>query len=247
MTVSRTSWPYPQLAAHRGAGKLAPENTLTAIRLGASFGYRMVEFDVKLSADNVLFLMHDPTLERTTSGRGRAAGATWAQLSQLDAGSWHSPGFSGEPLPTYSNVLQYCRKNGIAVNAEIKSCPGREFETGAAVALETRVVWGEGVPSPLLSSFSDDALAGARRAVPSLPRALLMNEIADDWLARCRALECVAIDVNWKALTADFVAAAHAADLAVVCYTCNDAKAVAQLVKMGVNTIITDEIGTILP
>ncbi len=66
------NWPYPRLIAHRGAGKLAPENTLTALRVGHAHGYRMVEFDVKLSADNVAFLLHDATLERTTTGRGRA-------------------------------------------------------------------------------------------------------------------------------------------------------------------------------
>src|SRR5664279_5172482 len=65
-------WPYPRLCAHRGAGKLAPENTLTAMRVGHAHGYGMVEFDVKLSGDNVAFLLHDATLERTTSGRGRA-------------------------------------------------------------------------------------------------------------------------------------------------------------------------------
>ena len=60
MTVTR--WPYPRHAAHRGAGKLAPENTLAAMRLGYDYGYRMVEFDVKLSADGVSFLLHDDTL-----------------------------------------------------------------------------------------------------------------------------------------------------------------------------------------
>ena len=63
-------WPYPFWIAHRGAGKLAPENTLAAFRLGAQHGYRMFECDAKLSADGVPFLMHDATLERTTSGQG---------------------------------------------------------------------------------------------------------------------------------------------------------------------------------
>ena len=73
-------WPYPRLCAHRGAGKLAPENTLTAMRVGHAHGYAMVEFDVKLSADNVTFLLHDATLERTTSGRGRADALLVARL-----------------------------------------------------------------------------------------------------------------------------------------------------------------------
>ena len=62
------AWPYPRIVAHRGGGKLAPENTLAAIRLGQSLGYAMHEFDVKLSRDGIAFLLHDDTLERTTNG-----------------------------------------------------------------------------------------------------------------------------------------------------------------------------------
>ena len=83
-------WPYPFWIAHRGAGKLAPENTLAAFRLGAAHGWRMAECDVKLSQDGVPFLMHDATLERTTSGYGAAGERPWGQLAQLDAGGWHS-------------------------------------------------------------------------------------------------------------------------------------------------------------
>ena len=60
-------WPYPRWVAHRGAGKLAPENTLAAFRLGAQYGFRMFECDVKLSADGVPFLMHDATLDRKST------------------------------------------------------------------------------------------------------------------------------------------------------------------------------------
>ena len=69
------AWPYPLWIAHRGAGKLAPENTLAAFRVGAAHGYRVFECDVKLSADGVPFLLHDATLERTTTGarHGRRA------------------------------------------------------------------------------------------------------------------------------------------------------------------------------
>src|SRR5690349_20754028 len=101
-------WPYPRWIAHRGAGRLAPENTMAAFRLGASHGYRMFECDAKLSADGVVFLMHDATLERTTNGSGVGGARPWGELVQLDAGSWHSPGFAGEPLPTLENVARWC-------------------------------------------------------------------------------------------------------------------------------------------
>lgn len=207
----------------------------------------MVEFDVKLSADNVLFLMHDATVDRTTNGRGRVSGKVWRELAQLDAGSWYSADFVGEPVPTFANALMFCRKNAIAVNAEIKPCPGRERETGAAVALEANAVWGEQEPAPLLSSFSELALEGARAAVPHLPRGLLFDTVPEDWLARCQRLGCVSVNVNWRRLTAQIVAQAHAVGLAVACYTCNERAAVQALAKAGVNTIITDEILEIVP
>lgn len=81
-----TAWPYPLWIAHRGAGRLAPENTLAAFRVGAAHGYRAFECDVKLSADGIPFLLHDATLQRTTSGHGNAALLSWAELARLDAG-----------------------------------------------------------------------------------------------------------------------------------------------------------------
>lgn len=74
-------WPYPFWIAHRGAGKLAPENTLAAFRLGAEYGYRMLECDAKLSADGVPFLLHDSTLQRTSNGHGVAGERAWSELT----------------------------------------------------------------------------------------------------------------------------------------------------------------------
>jgi len=130
------NWPYPRLCAHRGAGKLAPENTLTAMRVGHAHGYGMVEFDVKLAADNVSFLLHDASLERTTSGRGRADAMPWRELARLDAGGWHSAKYAGEMLPTFAAIARWARAHGVACNVEIKPTPGRERETGAAVAID---------------------------------------------------------------------------------------------------------------
>ena len=129
-----TPWPYPRWIAHRGAGKLAPENSLAAFRLGASHGYRMFECDVKLSADDVPFLMHDATLERTTSGKGTGGEQPWEALSRLDAGGWHSRAYAGEPLASLDNVARYCLRNGYFLNIEIKPTPGFEAKTGTVVA-----------------------------------------------------------------------------------------------------------------
>ena len=140
-------WPYPRWIAHRGAGKLAPENTLAAFRLGAAHGYRMFECDAKLSADGVVFLMHDATLERTTTGTGIGGDQPWAALAQLDAGSWHSRAHAGEPLPTLANLARFCLANGYHLNIEIKPTPGLEQKTGEVVAREAQQLWqGQAVP-----------------------------------------------------------------------------------------------------
>lgn len=236
-------WPYPRTMAHRGAGKLAPENTLAAIRHGSALGYRATEIDVKCSGDGVCFLLHDDTLERTTDGSGRADALSWSALACLDAGRWHSANFAGEPLPTYRAVLAWCSANGIALNTEIKPVKGSERATGARVAFDTVSGWTGTQPAPLLSSFSTEALLAARDAVAILPRAhLFAHPLPTDWLERCRAVGAVALDCNWVSLTPAIVDEAHAAGLHVVCYTCNQPEQVQELLSWGVGTVITDAI-----
>ena len=241
------AWPYPRAIAHRGAGKLAPENTLTAFRHGASFGYRMFEFDVKLSGDGASVLLHDATLDRTTNGTGRLDALTLGQIAQLDAGSWHSPAYAGEPVPTLAAIARYLRANNFLANIEIKPVPGAEWRTGAAVALDARTLWAGADVPPLLSSFSEEALSAAREAAPELPRALLLDKLPVDWLDRLRALDCVALDANHRELTPEIIDEAHAAGFRVCCYTVNDLDRAQLLWSAGLDGLITDWVDRILP
>ena len=243
--MNDAAWPYPARWAHRGAGKLAPENTLAAIRHGSSLGYRMFEFDVKLSADGALILMHDPMVERTTDGHGRVASLTLGELARLDAGGWHSPAYAGEGVPTLARVARWLRANHCLANIEIKPCPGRERETGAAVALEAQALWADAAVPPLLSSFSEGALAAAARAAPGLPRALLLDSVPADWAARTEALGGVAIDVSYQHLDAELIAQAHARGLKVLSYTVNDPQRARTLFDWGLDGLITDAIDMI--
>jgi glycerophosphoryl diester phosphodiesterase len=246
MTTSfARDWPYPRLIAHRGAGEQAPENTLTAMRVGHAHGYRMVEFDVKLSADSVAFLLHDATLERTTTGRGRADALPWRELSGLDAGGWHSAKYAGEPLPTLAAIARWARTHGVACNIEIKPTPGRERETGGAVALDATALWRDAEVPPLLSSFSEEALAAAMEAAPALPRALLVDHVPADWQDRLARLACVALDADHTALSADIVAQARRAGYRVLTYTPNAMERVAELAAWGVDGVITDAVDRI--
>ncbi|MEP6876888.1 MAG: glycerophosphodiester phosphodiesterase [Burkholderiales bacterium] len=242
-----TAWPYPLWIAHRGAGKLAPENTLAAFRLGASHGYRAFECDVKLSADGVPFLLHDSTLERTSTGRGTASRLDWAALSRLDAGAWHSRAFAGEPLPGLSAIAAYCIGNGFALNIEIKPTPGDEIATGRTVAQEVARLWaGQAVP-PLLSSFSRDALGAARDADDRWPRALLLDALHDGWFADAQALGCVAVVTNHQLMNAAVIAQLHGAGLRALVYTVNDEATAQRLLALGVDGIITDAVDHFSP
>ena len=236
------AWPYPRIVAHRGGGSLAPENTLAAVRLGQSLGYRAHEFDVKLSKDNVAMLLHDATLERTTTGKGRAADFLWEALRALDAGGWHSAQFRGEPLASFEDTAKLLRSKGTMANVEIKPTPGLERETGLRVAQLARDWWkGSEVP-PLLSSFSFDALMAAKEAAPELPRGWLTKEVMPDTWERMAALEAVSLHTDHKRFTPDRIAGVQAKGYRVLLYTINDPDLAQGYLDAGVDGIFTDNL-----
>ena len=241
-----SNWPYPHIVAHRGGGKLAPENTLAAIDTGARFGHTMIEFDVKLSQDGQIFLLHDDNLERTSNGWGVAGRLPWSDLLQVDAGSWFSRDFKGEPLPLLSQVAQRCREHGMMANIEIKPTTGTGPLTGKTVALAARELWADMTP-PLLSSFDIDALEAAQEAAPELPRGLLLDEWRDDWRALTTQLGCVSIHLNHRLLDEARIAALKNAGLRILVYTVNKPARATELLRAGVDSICTDSIDIIGP
>ena len=252
--VPLPDWPYPRWVAHRGAGKLAPENTLAALRLGASHGYRMFECDVKLSADGVPFLMHDAELGRTTNAADKldlGGEHPWSTLSQLDAGSWHSCAYAGEPLPTLEAIARFCIGNGLFLNIEIKPTPGTARHTGEVVAAHAARLWqGVAVP-PLLTSFDIPALEGALTAQPELPRGLLIDALEgqpwQEWLDKAAALQCRAIVCNPELWDLDTVDQAKARGFRTLSYTVNDAAEAQRLVALGTDAVITDRVDRFSP
>lgn len=242
-------WPYPRWIAHRGAGTLAPENTLAAFQRGASLGWRMFECDARLSGDGTVFLLHDDTLERTTDGHGPSAAQPWEDLARLDAGRWHSPAFTGEPLPTLSSVLQFCLLHDRRLNIEIKPSPGMARETGLAVARVARRWWAASPAAapPLLSSFQHAALAAARTEAPDLPRGLLLKRLEPGWLEQARELGCCAVIVQHTHWTAAALAEAHGAGLRALAFTVNEAADAQRLLDWGIDGLITDAVDRFPP
>jgi glycerophosphoryl diester phosphodiesterase len=240
-------WPYPLWIAHRGAGKLAPENTLAAFRVGASHGYKAFECDVKLSADGVPFLLHDATLERTTDATGVAGECSWSDLSRMDAGGWHSEAYAGEPPPSLQAVAVYLRRNALALDLEIKPSPGVEANTGAVIAAAVARLWQGEALVPLLSSFSAEALKAARDIAPQLPRALLLDGPQPDALDIALQLQCVALITNHRMMDAALLQRIHAAGMRALVYTVNDPKRAEELRTLGIDGIVTDAVDRFSP
>lgn len=248
MTQSRPQWPYPSLIAHRGAGRHAPENTLAAFRLGARHGFKMMEYDVKLSRDGVALLLHDDTLDRTSNAHGNAADLTWAELAAVDAGSWHGADYAGEPIPALHAIAAFTQAHGICSNIEIKPHTGLEAETGKQVARLARKLWADAALPPLLSSFSETALQAALQEAPELPRALLIEkEVPPDWHDRAQRLECCGLNLNHRYTTQTLVDQIRKAGYTLAIWTVNDSARARELLDWGCDAIVTDEILAMAP
>ena len=124
MLTERPYWPYPRIIAHRGGGVLAPENTLAALRYARNLGFEAVEFDVKLTADDVPVLFHDDSLERTTDGSGPVADMLFDVITQLDAGGWFANEFVGRRCRLLQPPARCARKRACGPTSRSNPVPG---------------------------------------------------------------------------------------------------------------------------
>jgi len=227
--------PLPRWFAHRGGGSLAPENTLAGIRLAASMGFRAVEFDVMLNGSGTPVLIHDETLERTTSGRGLVCETPDDRLFALDAGG-------GERIPRFAEAASLCRELGLLANVEIKPAAGYEIATAETVARMASEIWHAAPGQVLISSFSLDALAVARDLAPALRRGVLHEQVPGDWLETQRRLGAYSLHCDAALLSDDVLKEAVRRGIPVLCYTVNQAAQAASLLARGVGGLFTDRL-----
>lgn len=249
VTGPRPQWPWPHVVAHRGAGLLAPENTMAAFNTGARLGHRMFEFDVKLSRDAVPYCLHDATLERTTDGHGPLAELAWDELARLDAGRWRDARFAGERLPGLDQVWEFLQSRGLWANIEIKPVPGDEMRTGETIGrwVAERLRGRADTPRPVITSFSPVALAASMAQAPDVVHGLLLDAWREDWAAALQTLGCDLVVFNHRVLTHPRVMAIAASGTRLMCYTVNDPARASDLLQWGVNAVITDAVDRIGP
>lgn len=227
------------VVAHRGNSSVAPQNTLAAFEAAWRAGAGSIEIDVQLTADGQVVVIHDDTLDATTSGSGPVGGTDLAGVRSLDAGAWFAPAYAGQRVPTFAEVVDLLlRRPGIDLLLEVKGAWTAEqvravTEPVLAAGLADRVV---------VQSFWPETVAALREAAPDLRRGLLVFEVRDDLLDLCAELGVVACNPYGLLLVQDpgLVDRLHAAGLQVMVWTLDEPEHWAAAVALGVDAIITD-------
>ncbi|CAK0740859.1 Glycerophosphodiester phosphodiesterase, cytoplasmic [uncultured Gammaproteobacteria bacterium] len=243
----------PFVIGHRGARASAPENTLAGLRAAQTQGARWVEVDAQLSADGVPVLLHDDTLDRTTNGHGRPDSLTLAELKRLDAGSWFSSAFAGEPLPTLVETLDACARLGLGLNLELKIA--EDAPSGAGLALGRTVLavardwWRAGgrlSAPPLISSFDPACLEAAQEITPGWPRGCLFERLEPGWTATATRVGATTVHFDHRIITPQLVSECRAGGWPVLAYTVNDGERAGTLAKWGVAAVFCDCPGALI-
>jgi glycerophosphoryl diester phosphodiesterase len=235
------SLPRPVIFAHRGACAHAPENTLAAFELALTQQADAIELDVKLSSDGYVIVHHDPTLDRTTDGKGRLKDKTLAELKKLDAGSFFSEKFTGEKIPTLEEVFEAVGKRTF-INIELtnyKTPRDQLVETVCMLVkkhkMQKRVIF---------SSFLASNLSKARSYLPEVPRGFLaLNGFLGSW---ARSFGFVfgkyqALHPFVKDTTQQEVLRVHRLNRRIHVWTVNDERDMRRLFGWGVDGIFTDD------
>jgi len=235
------------VCGHRGASGHAPENTLAAFREAHEAGAEWIEFDVQLSADGEIIVLHDDTLERTTdSGQARRpAELTLAELKKLDAGSWFGPGFAGERIPTLAEVLEEF-KGKLGLNIEIKSRAGFEADNGiegkVAQALADHNLFQ--IEQVIVSCFDPTRLVALHALDARIPLGALYNPRAYprgyDPLQLIPLTGARAFHPPFQIVDERLMLWARQAGVMINTWTVNEASDMQKMLELGLDMIITN-------
>jgi glycerophosphoryl diester phosphodiesterase len=226
--------------AHRGASGYAPENTMAAFRLAAKIGAQFIETDLQLTRDARIIAMHDPTVNRTTNGRGHVDKMSLTELRGLDAGAWFlSPegkSFAGERVPTLDEMLQFAKEADVAFCFELK--PSKMW--GMEFALVSALRKAEELKRSLVISFDAESLITVRRAEQSVMTGFLDEKASMASIEKAMEIAARQVMPRADSVTPEFVVAAHREGLQVVTWTVNEIEEMHKLIEVGVDGIITN-------
>ena len=238
------------MIAHRGDSLHAPEQTFAAYEIAVERGADMIETDVRRTRDNRLVMLHDATLDRTTSGSGPVAAIDFADLRRLDAGSWFDPEFAGQIVPTLDELFDLAERLDVALCLEVKS-DGDGTASDLALEVAREIRRRNRLERDVLSSFDQEALGVARRAYPGLslaPDRLPERgpSTAATLIAQARAIGATIIQHHHADLDATIVAGCHAAELAVWPWPTTAAGDIERSHEMGVDALMGDDVAAMV-
>jgi glycerophosphoryl diester phosphodiesterase len=232
--------------AHRGASGYAPEHTFPSWDLALELGADYLEQDLQMTSDGELVVMHDPTLERTTSGAGAVIEHTIARIKQLDAGSWFDTKFAGARVPTLREVFERYgdRARYYIETKNPEDAPGMEEKL---LALIEEFGWRDGVAESwrvLIQSFSRASLLKLERLDAGLRLIqLLEKELTSEQIrARLDDIHSYAVGIGPSRLSVDaqLVDACHDYGLVIHPYTVNDEAEMKRMIALGADGAFTD-------
>jgi glycerophosphoryl diester phosphodiesterase len=238
--MKRTITNRPLVFAHRGAKRVAPENTIPAFEAAIRLGADGVELDVQYTSDGKLVVFHDLSLEKTSSGQGRVSAHTFDDLRTLDAGSHFSPEFAGTPIPTLDEALETA-KGKLLVNIELKTIEVSQSGLGPDVV---EVVQRHGmVDDVVISSFNPFALRKSKTTGPKIEHALLLAADLAGWTRwglTLRHSRAEGLHPEKGMVTPEYMAAARKRKMPVRVWTVSEEAEMRRLAGLGVDAIISD-------
>ena len=221
---------------HRGAKGEAPENTIGGLRYALNRGITCFELDVRLSADGVPVVIHDPTTTRTTRKRARVNRLSAGQLANLNAAR-HERWSISEQIPQLVDVLPLLEQCD-TVQLEVKC--DRNVDPSQLLEGIREVLHGCPTHHLVLTSSDSRTLQLAQSLLPGLRRGLVWERRFGDVIALSRRLDCHELVIQHRLLSPQLIGQAQAAGLVVSAYTINDLRRIRQLCDWGVDSIITD-------
>jgi glycerophosphoryl diester phosphodiesterase len=226
--------------AHRGYSAVAPENTLPAFAAAVLGGATHVEFDVRTTADGVPVVIHDRTLDRTTTGSGHVWEQPFAAVTALDAGAWFSPAYTGVRVPTLAETLELLEPAATELLLEIKPPATRE-----QVKAIVEVVYERGLAArTTVQSFDPEVVRLVRDAVPDVRRGLLRMRFEADTVGLARELGVVCLNPTVADVLGDPETTAElvAGGVDVMAWTANDMTEWPALAGTAITGLITDRV-----
>lgn len=227
-----------EIIAHRGASGYAPENTLAAFRKAIQMGAKAIEFDVQMTKDGEIVVIHDYTLERTTTGKGFVMNATANEIRSYDAGSWYDKQFENEKVPLFKEVLEIIPKD-VTINVEIKKIvlDERQVEKKVMEVVKKQ----DRLENTIFSSFDHECLYNLRNNYQVPIGVLISSNMIDPiGYVTMHDLKSYSINQSVAFISSKFVKEAHQNGLKVLCYTVNDHKIAILLEEIGIDAIFTN-------